>query len=200
MLEIGNRTPENLGAYREQAADIARNGSAAEVGMMLLGLCRQIRKECRGQAEGIPDLTKHQGQIAEAALVYEYLPELASRYLKSAGAQVLKVAKEQGIPSLSHFDDTELRLAIGDCMRASRFAAIGSRLRMAGSDHLATEIFAADFAEGNVVEIATSRMVPALIEGHPDRARDCLAIDRDRAAKRSSYADLEEETVPSPGF
>ncbi|MBW3243549.1 hypothetical protein KUV57_12825 [Epibacterium sp. DP7N7-1] len=169
---------------KRQAVEIARLGTFAEAASLILGLCRQIRKECLGQAPGIPDLSKHNGQTAEGALIYEYLPELSARLLKNSGAEMLRSSEERVIPSIDHFDDTDLRLAIGDCMRSSRFAAISARLRLQLSPRsFATEVLA---CEDNPVEIVTSRLIPALEAAHPAYSRDFLEIDRHRSVRRQT--------------
>lgn len=174
-----------LTELKRQAIQIAREGSRAEVGSMILGLSRRIRKECRGQLPGIPDLTSHKPQMAEGALVYEYLPELAQRFLTGSGADMLRTAEERAVPDLDHFTDEDLRLAIGDGLRASRFAAISARLRLLQEPRsFATEIFAGDLHDGNVIEIATSRLIPAFKADHPSYRKDSLQFDRDRAMRK----------------
>lgn len=199
MREDENRMLRTIPELKRQAVDIARHGTFAEAGAMILGLCRQARRECRGQAPGIPDLSVHNGQMAEGALVYEYLPELAARLLKASGVEMLRTAEERDVPDMDHFSDADLRLAIGGCIRSSRFSAIGARLRLqSGPRSFAAEILAGGPADGNPVEIVTSRLIPALDAAHPDHLRDYLEIDRDRAARR--IAEEREETAPSLGI
>mgnify|MGYP000446953160 CR=1 FL=1 len=198
MPEDENRRLSSIPQLKRQAVDIARNGTCAEAAAMILGLCRQARRECRGQMPGVPDLSVHKGQMAEGALLYEYLPELASRLLKASGVEMLRTADERDIPDLDHFSDADLRLAIGDCMRSSRFPAIGSSLRqLSGLNAFACEILAGDPHEGNPVEITTSRMIPALDADQPGYRRDYLEIDREHAA-RGLDEELEEH-APSLG-
>ncbi|MCW3784660.1 hypothetical protein [Defluviimonas salinarum] len=178
-----------LDALKLRAAEVTFRGSAVEAANGIMRIARQIRRECRGQSPVVPDLSTR-GASSEGVLVHDWLPELAARLILASGEEVSEPAGRLANPDLAHMSDRDLRLAIGDALRFSMLGGAAMSVRLnAGPGEirddrlLAVELLARKVAEGNVVEIATSRLCPPLERSDPAHARDWLAREIERSRK-----------------
>lgn len=201
MSGNGNTEVTYTQDFKERATEVARKGSDVKAASLLLAICRQVRRECLAQAPGVPDLSRHRGQVPESALVYEYLPELVARVYARNGLQMMRTSDERAVPSMDHFSDDDLRIAIGEALQHSRFPDIADRLGAVQSgSKICTELLGASLASGNIAEILTSRFIPAFAPDHPAAQRDVLELERTNALRKAVCAerDFQDEPAFSP--
>lgn len=189
IFEMAGETAVAIAKLQRGVAWQAIASSDVEIADTLLGLAHQLRKECRGQAPGIPDLRRFRITTPESVLAFEILPEMARRLYDAHGIEFVDPDQDLSPRLTSHYSAPELRMAAGECFKRCNFidAAGDVRTKLAGAIEpgrlLALEIVSSALGRGNLIEIAASRISPPLSPSSQFFAEDHFALEIWRASR-----------------
>lgn len=162
----------------EQVIEIGLRIDDEELAHAVLDLSRTARREM--VAIGlIPSFTEQRASSYEMILTQHLMPEIASR-LNGTQTRLILSREEVGEGSASGTSGAELRRMIGVCWSSCDFARIGSAVRVRFDPDgknagrvFATEVIGQDPCNGNLMEMALSR-VAAPTETDPSAETDWI--------------------------
>lgn len=175
--------------------------SDQELGHGLIDLARVARREIEGV--GLKDGNRHVPRDSyEGVLLYRIMPEIARRLIEGDGPRLLLLAGERRDADVTNIPPEKLRRYTSACLANSSMDLISEKVRdRFDPDYLnlgtffATEAIQQDVRSGNILEIALSRVAPALGPQDPI-ARDLAAW----AAQSGHDADLTSWNPSLPAY
>lgn len=155
----------------DYAARLAVDLDDQSLGHGIIDLARSARKEIQfigltGGAKQIPQ------NSYEGLLLYQLLPEVAHRLMSRRGITVLRLPEERPDADIASANGDRIRILVGNCMENASFDLIAEKVRdRFDPSYRNTKTFFACEAidrnplEGNLIEIATTRVQPATALG-----------------------------------
>lgn len=151
----------------DYAARLAVDLDDQSLGHGIIDLARSARKEI--QAIGLTGGARQIPQNSyEGMLLYQLLPEAASRLMTRRGITMMRLPDERPDADIATASGNRIRYLIGNCMENASFDLIAEKVRdrfdpsyKNPNTFFACEAIDRNPLQGNLVEIATTRIHPA---------------------------------------